>query len=179
MRSLEPRPAITPPNVTSALQAILVPVPESVSEKLVWISTVLPTPLPLPISLANDIGFFSVVWNSKSTVPLTSDRPTLTLAWNVSGETTSRDCKSGKHGAISFGLSKNSHTLDCAAEVSNEPSKCNVDHRFASCHNQRKTLRVLRNTDHDGCHWSERDLYERVKTEELRPAVYGAKLLIH
>ena len=97
----------------------------------------------------------------------------------MSGETTSRDCKSGKHGAISFGLSKNSHTVARAAGVSNESSKCNIDHRLASCHDQRKTLRVLRNTDHDGCHWSERDLYERVKTEELRPAFYGAKLLIH
>jgi len=112
-------------------------------------------------------------------MPLTSDRPTLTLARNVSGETTSSACKSGKHGAISFGLSKTSHTLDRAVEVSNEPSKCNVDHRFVSCHDQRKTLRVLRNTDHDGCHWSQRDLYERVKTERLRPAFYGSKLLIH
>jgi hypothetical protein len=55
----------------------------------------------------------------------------------------------------------------------------NRNNRFAVCHYRRKTIRVLRNPDHAGCHSAEWDLYDHVKTEKRTPLFYGAKLLIH
>jgi hypothetical protein len=98
---------------------------------------------------------------------------------NLSSETASRHYKSGKHGAISGGLSKNSHTLARATMVSNASSKCNITSRSATCHSERKTVRVSCNTDHHLQHSSEQHLYEHVKSKHWLPAFYGSKLLIH
>lgn len=89
----------------------------------------------------------SAVGNSKSTIPLTCERPTLTFARNRLCEINSRDCKS-KQRQFRSSLSRNSHTVSRVARVSEESSWCNLDRRSLSCRVQRKTVRVLCNTEH-------------------------------
>src|SRR3972149_6493472 len=90
----------------------------------------LPTPRPVPMSLAALGGVFSVIRKSISIVPFTTDMPTLTFALKLSGDVTSSDCKSGKHGAISLGFSRNPQTTSRDAGVTKEPSRC-INHHFS------------------------------------------------